>query len=157
MILSASITNRLQFQHHTIEELIDGYNEKQLKERSVPDKWSVFENIVYLVTYQMVFQQRMGKMLVQHRPTFEKYVAENDPSFNKYLQRPLQELLQSLHEVRKQIFQQLNDLSADQLSSVGLHPIYGTMSLVQWIDFFLLHEAHHLFTMFKLLRKEAKS
>jgi hypothetical protein len=31
------------------------------------------------------------------------------------------------------------------------------MNIMQWLNFFLLHEAHHLFTIFKLaaeLRKE---
>jgi hypothetical protein len=32
----------------------------------------------------------------------------------------------------------------------GAHPIYGPMHLIQWLNFFLLHEAHHLFTIFKM-------
>jgi hypothetical protein len=45
------------------------------------------------------------------------------------------------------------------LDKTGHHPVFGEMNLIQWLNFFLLHEAHHLFTIFKLaaaLRKEAR-
>lgn len=49
MSLSSSIRTRLQFQHQTIDELINGYDEKQLELRVIPEKWSVFENVVHLI------------------------------------------------------------------------------------------------------------
>ena len=151
MNLSSSIRTRLQYQHHTIEELIKGYDEEQLKLRTNPGKWSAFENIVHLVSYQDIFQQRIDKILTGTNPSFERYIAENDPEFERYLQQPLRQLLQTLHIVRKQFNDQLNNLSMNELLSIGHHPKYGALSLVQWTEFFLLHEAHHLFTMFKLL------
>lgn len=33
---------------------------------------------------------------------------------------------------------------------IGLHPVYGPMTLEGWTEFFLLHEAHHLFTILRL-------
>lgn len=151
MNLSSSIALRLQYQHQTINELIEGHAEDQLKLRTIPDKWSLFENIVHLVSYQDIFQQRIDKILTGTNPSFERYVAENDPRFDEYLQQPLQQLLQTLHSVRKQFYDRLNHLSIDKLLFFGHHPKYGALTLVQWTEFFLLHEAHHLFTMFKLL------
>jgi hypothetical protein len=153
MTLSRSITSRLQFQHETVEELIKGYSEEQLRTRVVHDKWSSFENTAHLVRYQLVFQQRIERILVENIPEFERYAAENDSAFDGYLQQSLQQLLQSLYSVRKQIYQQLQGLTNDQLTMSGRHPKYGNLSLVQWTEFFLLHEAHHLFTMFQLLVK----
>ena len=131
--------------------MIKGYDEEQLKLRTIPGKWSAFENIVHLVSYQDIFQQRIDKILTGKNPSFERYVAENDPEFDVYLQHPLQQLLQSLHSVRKQFYDQLNTLSTDKLLFIGHHPKYGALTLVQWTEFFLLHESHHLFTLFKLL------
>jgi hypothetical protein len=40
----------------------------------------------------------------------------------------------------------------------GQHPAFGQMNLIQWMNFFLLHEGHHLFAIFKLtaeLKKES--
>ncbi|HKH60981.1 MAG TPA: DinB family protein [Flavitalea sp.] len=151
MPLSNSISSRLQFQHETIDELIRGYGEEQLKIRSVPDKWSPFENIAHLVLYQLLFQQRIVRILIESSPSFRRYVADNDPAFDEYLQRPLDQLMEILYSGRKQIYQQLHSISGHQLLLTGQHPVYGSLSLVQWTEFFLLHEAHHLFTLFKLL------
>ena len=121
--------------------------------RVIPDKWSAFENIVHLVLYQLMFQQRIVRILIESNPLFRQYVAENDPAFNEYLRQPLEQLKENLYAARKQIYQQLHTIPDDQLLCTGQHPLYGTLSLTQWTEFFLLHEAHHLFTIFKLLAK----
>jgi hypothetical protein len=151
MSLSSSIRSRLEFQHQTIEELIKGYSEEQLKMRPLADKWSVFENIAHLCNYQLAFTQRIEKILEGTNPLFSQYVAENDPLFSRYLELPLPNLITKLNTDRKEIYQQLNELRPDQLSLKGVHPRYSELTLVQWSEFFLLHEAHHLFTIFKLL------
>lgn len=52
------------------------------------------------------------------------------------------------------IIQNLNELiftlSEKELDRTGVHKKYGDLNIVQWIEFFLLHEAHHLFTIFQL-------
>ena len=156
MALSQSILSRLQFQHRTIEELIVGYSEEELKLRNSPEKWSVFENIVHLVVYQLTFQQRIHNILKGDGPLIERYVAENDPLFTEYLRKSLKELLQDLDENRTLIYEQLFVVDTPQLASFGLHAVYGKLTLVQWCEFFLLHEAHHLFTIFKLICGKAE-
>ena len=84
MNLSQSIKSRLQFQHETVGELMHGYDHKQLKMRVIPDKWSVWENIAHLVSYQLIFQERIVRVLVEDNPLFERYMAENDPVFDEY-------------------------------------------------------------------------
>ena len=153
MPLSTSLSSRLEFQHQTIDELIEGYSEEQLKIRTVPDKWSAFENIAHLVSYQLVFQERIVRILLESNPSFHRYVAENDPSFSEYVQCPLKHLREILFDARHQISRQLHDLPNNQLALTGQHPLFGRLSLIQWTEFFLLHEAHHLFTIFKLLAK----
>ena len=152
MNLSTSIVSRLKVQHETIEDLTAGYSEEQLKMRIITDKWSVFENTAHLVLYQTVFQDRIAKILTGVAPAFERYVADTDPAFPQYLQLSWEELLTSLHTIREQISEQVITLPSDQLLLVGHHPKFGALTLAQWTEFFLLHEAHHLFTMFKLLR-----
>lgn len=152
MTLSHSLITRLQFQHQTIRELIEGRSEDQLKLRAIPDKWSAFENIAHLVSYQPVFHMRLEKILSETNPSFERYVADTDPEFEACREKPLNELLQSLNLVRSELFGKLNNLAEDQLSRVAMHPKFGLLNIVQWAEFFLLHEAHHLFTIFQLLR-----
>jgi DinB superfamily len=152
MTLSHSLITRLQFQHQTVRELIEGRNGDQLKLRAIPDKWSAFENIAHLVSYQPVFHVRLEKILSETNPSFERYVADTDPEFEACRGKPLNELLQSLNLVRSEILGKVNNLAEDQVARVATHPKYGPLNIIQWTEFFLLHEAHHLFTIFQLLR-----
>lgn len=151
MPLPASILARLEFQHNTTDELIEGYSEAELKVRRLPGKWSVFENIVHLFTYQQLFHRRVQLINEGSSPVIAQYVADNDPQHIKHLERSLPEVLTELNSDRKLLFDQLRSMPAQQLSCTGLHPVYGKLTLVQWSEFFLLHEAHHLFTIFKLI------
>jgi len=62
----------------------------------------------------------------------------------------LKELLEDLSTQRFLINNHITNLSETTLRREGIHPLYGSFSISQWADFFLLHEAHHLFTIFML-------
>ena len=151
MPLSISLTGRLQYQHETISELIEGFSEVQIKERINPEKWSVFENIAHLAAYQPTFIYRLGLMLEGKKPKFERYVAENDPVFHEYLQKSLKELTDDISTKRMIIAGRLINLNEKDLSQIGYHPKFGFMPVGKWAEFFLLHEAHHLFTISQLI------
>jgi hypothetical protein len=40
----------------------------------------------------------------------------------------------------------VRSLSPAESVRTGLHPAFGEMDVAGWLDFFLLHEAHHLYT-----------
>jgi DinB superfamily len=151
MSLSASVLARLQYQHETVNELIAGLDEDQLKRKVIPGKWSAFENIVHLVSYQPVFIERLGVILTEESPLFGRYIAENDPLFDDYLQKPLQELLIILVNDRLEIIRVLEAMNEEQLNRVGRHPKFGAFSISRWANLFLLHEAHHLWTILQLI------
>ena len=152
MPLSISITTRLQYQHETIEELIGGLTEQELKQRVQPDKWSAFEQIAHLTAYQPTFLVRLHKIEAEEAPDFERYVADNDPAFHHCLQRPLPSLLEDLAIQRFIIANHVLGLPEETLNRTGRHPKYGLLTIPKWTEFFLLHEAHHLFSLFMLIR-----
>ena len=150
MLLSESILTRLQYQHKTIDELIDGLFEEELKTRANPEKWSAFENIVHLAAYQPIFIKRIHLMLDENEPLFERYVADNDPVFLQYKNKSLAELLETISIDRLIILDSAKKLNEEQLKRTGRHKAYGSITLARWFDVFLLHEAHHLWTIFQL-------
>ena len=152
MPLSASVTGRLNHQHELISIFIKDYSEEQLKQRVNPEKWSLFENIVHLAAYQPNFLQRAGRMLKNEKPQFAPYKADNDPLFHEYLNKSLKDLEADVYQKRGMIKVALESASEEQLQHWGEHAKYGKLSLVNWTEFFLLHEAHHLFTAFMLSR-----
>ncbi len=149
MSLPASIRARLQYQHETVYTLIAGVTEEQLRQRAIPEKWSVFENIAHLAAYQPVFITRVDRIKREQDPAFDRYAAEEDPLFPAYLDKGLEELIRIMVADRSTINRKLAGLEGAILLRSGRHPKFGLLTLEQWVEFFLLHEAHHLFTMFK--------
>ena len=150
MALSHSIKSRLDHQHETILELLEGKSEDQLKIRPIADKWSPFENVAHLGAYQPAFIQRLDLILKDDEPRFQRYKAEEDPQFYVYLDLSLLELESDIVSKRKTMMSMIEQLPDEQLSRAGHHPRFGRLNICDWLEFFLLHEAHHLFTIFTL-------
>lgn len=150
MQLTSSISTRLQYQHKSLLDLIDGLSDEQIRREVNAGKWSILENIIHLQTYQHTFIARVRKMLDEPKPVFDRYTAEADPLFHENCGKSTREIMQDLLSTRKEMAAGFLSFSEDDLKRTGLHPLYGEMNLVQWMNFFLLHEAHHLFTIFKM-------
>lgn len=150
MQMPSSISTRLHYQHKVLVDIIDGYNDGQIRQNIVPGKWSIFENIVHLQTYQHTFISRVKQILDGHKPEFSRYSAEADPLFLDNCHKSTREIMQDLITTRKEMTAGMLGFTATDLAKTGTHPHFGTMHLLQWMNFFLLHEAHHLFTVFKL-------
>lgn len=150
MELSSSISTRLQYQHKSLVDLIDGLTDEQVRRPVVAGKWSIFENIVHLQTYQHVFVLRVRKILENENPVFPKYTAEADPEFLDNCSKSTREIMGDMITIRKQMAAEITAFPPDDLVKTGTHPVFGQLTFLQWLNFFLLHEAHHLFTIFKL-------
>lgn len=152
-MLSQSIIVRLRHQHETLTELVEDFSEDALRRRVIPGKWSIFEQAAHLAAYQPTFYARLQHMEAGNGPSFERYVADNDPHFHECCQNPLSELLDYLNKERAVISRHLLSLTETALQRNGRHPKYGLMDIGGWTEFFLLHEAHHLFSIFMLARE----
>jgi hypothetical protein len=150
MELSASSSSRLAYQHLTISELVSGVTESKLHSNPAPVKWSIHDNIAHLARYNVVFQDRIKMMLQENVPIFSRYVAEADDEFPSWQKKSTSVLIDSISVERKRISAKAMSLSPEQLSRIGVHPRFGKLTVADWIEFFLLHEAHHIFTMFQL-------
>ena len=150
MPLSASISTRLRHQHESLPEITRDLTETTLKQRVNPDKWSPFEHIAHLAAYQPAFISRLEKIAAIPAPTFQRYVADKDPQFPVCLDKPLTELFGLISTQAAQIDTILAHTNEAGLRRTGLHPKYGLLTVTQWTEFYLLHEAHHLFTIFML-------
>lgn len=149
----------MQYQHKSLVDLIDGLTEEQIRRNINPGKWSIFENIVHLQTYQHVFKERMKKILSEDHPSFPIYVADADPIFLDNCHRSIREIMQDFISNRKEMAAATQPSLNNSAARRGIHANYGSMNLVEWYNFFLLHEAHHLYTILRLaaaLRKEAR-
>jgi hypothetical protein len=136
---------RLRAQHECLYTLSAGLDEEALRLRPAPEKWSILENIAHLAAYQQV-----ERILTETDPAFSPYVGDHDPYFLEARESPLRDLLADLSADRQYIYERVSALSPGQLSRRGVHARYGARSLTLWTEFFLLHEAHHCYTIWKI-------
>jgi DinB superfamily len=150
MQIPSSVSTRLQYQHKSLLDIIDGLSDEQIRMQVNPGKWSIFENIVHLQTYQHSATSRIRRILDEGNPVFDRYTAEADPLFHDNCTKSTREIMQDLITTRKEMSAGILSFTENDLKKTGTHPVFGKMNLVQWLNFFLLHEAHHLFTIFKM-------
>jgi uncharacterized damage-inducible protein DinB len=155
-MLPTSITTRLEYQHKSLIDIIEGLSDEQIRWQIIPGKWSVFENIVHLSTYQHVFMQRVGQILNEENPQFSRYTADSDPLFHDNCSKTTREIMNDLITTRREMIGKIFSLKQEHLRYTGIHPVFGEMNVIQWLNFFLLHEAHHLFAIFKLVPEVRK-
>ena len=150
MQMPSSVSTRLQYQHKSLVDIIDGLSDEQVRIRVVPEKWSIFENLVHLQTYQHTAIQRIKAILENTNPTFNPYSAESDPMFRENCGKSTREIMQDLLTTRKDMAAGILNFKEEDLVKTGVHAKFGSMHLLAWLNFFLLHEAHHLYVIFKL-------
>ena len=150
MSLPKSITTRLEYQHESLFDLVRGLTDEQIRRQVIPGKWSVFENIVHLATYQHEFLQRFHKIMGEENPKLSRYIAESDPLFYDNCTKTTAEIRQDLVITRQELVTEIFALNTSDMHRTGEHPVFGKMNIIHWLHFFLLHEAHHLFTIFKM-------
>ncbi|UFH53558.1 DinB family protein [Spirosoma sp. KNUC1025] len=148
--MTQPLLDRLLNQPDALHHLLAGLTEDQIRQRPQSDKWSISENLAHLSRYQDVFLARMKQIVAEEKPVFSRYVADNDPGFADWTLLPLPGLTKNMVRSREALNAYLSELPSEQLIRVGLHPAYGPMTVEGWTEFFLLHEAHHFFTILKL-------
>ena len=149
--METSLQLRMEHQPDALNYLLYALNDESVKQRPDKDKWSIFENLAHLGRYHEVFLQRMQRILQEKDPLFERYSADPDEGFTEWCRNDLDHLMQKFTETRKTLNDFLFSLTKEQLKRSARHPVYGEMTINGWTEMFLLHEAHHYFTILKLI------
>ena len=152
MGLSHSAVIRLETQLEALPLLMGKASPDAITRRPASGKWSAHENLAHLGRHHEVFIERVQRILAEDRPRLARYRAEEDPEWPKWAALPTDEVLRRLKKFRSDLITLVKSLSPDQLSRIGLHPTFGEMTIPEWIEFFLLHEAHHLYVIMTRIR-----
>ena len=152
MPLTPSSATRLAHQLECLPALLEGAAPSALERRTRSGKWSVQENLAHLARHHVVVLERVRKVLAEERSALPRYAAEDDGEWPAWAALPLSEILRRLAALRSELTALVSGLSDAQLARTGVHPTLGEMALPLWIEFFLLHEAHHLYVVMKRAR-----
>jgi uncharacterized damage-inducible protein DinB len=135
-----------------LAEALNGVSPDSLARRPAPEKWSAHENLAHLARYHQVFLERVETILTETAPSFRGYRAENDPEWPKWQSMPSQQMLANMSSLRMKLMARLRSLREEDFSRTGIHSRFGEMSLALWLEFFLVHEGHHLNVVLNLVR-----
>jgi hypothetical protein len=154
--MTTSTSSRLQRCETQLQDFLavtlDGVAIDTLSTRVIPGKWSAHEQLAHLARYHQVFLQRIDRILSENAPEFPRYRAEDDPEWPAWTSLPTSQLLVRISSMRAKLMARLRSLSEEQFERTGVHSRFGAMSLSLWLEFFLVHEAHHLYVVLQLVR-----
>ncbi|HEY7139759.1 MAG TPA: DinB family protein [Methylomirabilota bacterium] len=148
MAVPAALLARLETQLGALDLVLGlaGTTPGALDARPRPEEWSARENLAHLARHHAVFLERLRRLLTEDRPALGRYRAEEDPEWPAWATLPPNEILDRLRGLRAELVAVVRPLSVADSARTGLHPTFGQMDVAGWLDFFLLHEAHHLYT-----------
>lgn len=148
-ILKPILLQRLADQQAALLRLIESLNEETPHRESAGGKWSPKQHLAHLARYQQVFLLRLNRIADEDRPRLDQYNAEHDLEWPAWERLTLAEVLERWTQSRTVIVRQLDALPDASFSRVGIHEKFGPLSLADWLEFFLVHEGHHMYTIFK--------
>jgi DinB family protein len=156
-MLSPSTILRLETQPDVIPSLLSGATPAAIMARPASGQWSAHENLAHLARHQTVFLGRLRRILGERAPQLGRYRAEEDSAWPEWSGLSTAEVL-SRHQAGRAEFIRLGKgLSPADVGRVGIHPLLWDMSLALWVEFFLLHEAHHLYVVMTRLGQVKRS
>jgi hypothetical protein len=110
-------------------------------------QWSALENLAHLARHHEVMLERLGRILAEDAPSFPRYRAEADPDWARWRKQAKGDLLPALASLRRRMIDFVATLDASALARTGIHARFGRLSVAEWLEFFLIHEAHHLYAV----------
>jgi uncharacterized damage-inducible protein DinB len=138
-----------------LDEALRGVPVERILERPASGKWSANENLAHLGRYHEIFLERVERILRESNPVFERYRAEEDPQWEAWRSLAYKDLAAKLSALREKLMARLKPLAPEDWARTGTHSKFGEMSLALWLEFFLVHEAHHLYVVFSLTSRSA--
>ncbi|MGH2589049.1 MAG: DinB family protein, partial [Dehalococcoidia bacterium] len=96
--------------------------------------------------HHAVFLERFRRLLAEESPALGRYRAEDDPEWPAWAGLPTEEAVRRLRVLRAELVARVRALTPAQARRTGLHPTFGALDVAGWLEFVLLHEAHHLYT-----------
>jgi hypothetical protein len=121
-----------------------GLTDAQLRTPAPPGKWSIIEVVCHLSDFEIVYADRLKRVLAEDKPTLfggdpDLFAAKLD-----YARRDLQEELAVIASIRQQVTRILRTVSPADFERVGVHSEDGPLTLLALLNRIGGHIPHHL-------------
>ena len=136
-----------------LDQALPGVPIEAILQPPASGKWSANEHLAHLARYHEIFLERVDRILKEDKPVFTRYRAEEDPEWERWRRLAYKEIAAELAAGREKLITRLKALSDSDYERTGVHSKFGAMPLALWLEFFLVHEAHHLYTVLQLVKR----
>lgn len=125
-------------------ELVEALPEEVLSRR-VNGKWSVKEHLGHLVDLEALDEERLREFQRGVAVLSAADISNRATEAANHRETPIADLVKRLHVGRIALVQQLEDLTADEVAMIAIHPrLRKPMRLMDWACFVAEHDDHHL-------------
>jgi uncharacterized damage-inducible protein DinB len=126
-----------------LRQVTRGLNRQQLVARPVPGKWSTLEVICHIADFEIVYADRMKRVIAENEPTMFGGDPDVFAARLAYQARELEEELRLIEAVRAQAARVLRALDDADFARVGKHSEAGPLSLANLLQRVTNHVTHH--------------
>lgn len=140
---------RLDDQYSSLSGLLRDLDEGAWDRRPSNGKWSAQQHLAHLARYHRIFLDRVNRILRESDPVLDRYSAEADSEWQEWQSLEHVEIVRRLDSLRAEVSRQLAEAPAEAFGRIGIHPRFGQLTLADWLEFFLIHEGHHMYCMYR--------
>lgn len=127
-----------------LKQAIAGMTAEQLDAAPIPGKWSTRHVVCHIADFEPVYADRMKRVIAESEPTFFGGDPDVFASRLAYDRRDVEEELQLIAAVRRQMAHILHTLSEDDFQRVGHHSEDGPLALETLLQRISDHIPHHV-------------
>lgn len=127
-----------------LRQAVAGMTAEQLAARPVPGKWSTLEVICHLADFEIVYADRIKRIIAEHEPTMFSGDPDEFAARLAYHRRNVDEELLLIALVRQQVARILRTLKPADFQRRGIHSQSGPITLETLVQRITGHIPHHL-------------
>ena len=150
-MLDAALYSRLTHQLSSFRAWIADADPRDVDWTPPSGKWSARLNLAHVGRHHEVTLDRIGRVLREDAPVFPRYDESEDPAWERWATLPVTQVWAALDARRGALVSAVAPLAPEQLARTGVHAKFGPMDVPRWLEFFLVHEAHHLYVSLQRL------
>ena len=127
-----------------LRKAVAGMSQEQLVARPIPRKWSTLEVICHLADFEIVYADRIKRVIAENDPTLFGGDPDGFAARLAYHQRNAEEELLLIEAIRKQVARILRTVKLDDFQRRGIHSESGPLTLETLVQRITSHIPHHV-------------
>jgi DinB family protein len=144
-MLDPGLTARLSHQLVSFRAFVADAGDRDLAFVPASGKWSALQNLAHVGRHHEIMLERLERILAEEAPAFPSYREADDPGWAAWEALPPARVWARLAERRAALLAWAGRLTPAGAARTGVHARFGPMDVARWLEFFLVHEAHHLY------------